>query len=175
MNQNAVAAGIMAFNAATPLFPLFKGRNRREADPETEELEARAISPIILPAMAATSNMLAMTPFFNKPRGGRRELSDELFSRDPEVEDFQDLTARANWDNIKFGIGAASQVTPLIAKYAQTFRVPKREISDELFSREPEDWAGLAEGVSKREPHLHGKGKKGKKGKTGKKGKKSRS
>ena len=159
MNQNAVAAGIMAFNAATPLFPLFKSnkaKSKREADPEIEELDARAINPIIMPSLFATSNMLSKTSFFNKPRGGnKRETSDELFSREPEFEDFQDLMARANWDKIKIGISTASAVTPLVAKYAQTYRtpVPKREISDELFSREPEDWAQASKREPSPEPH----------------------
>src|SRR5205085_1393191 len=92
-NPNALAAGLMGIAAAAPLIPLFK-RPKREAEPEIEELEAR-LHPAIIPGMAAASSLLSLTPFFNKPRP-KRELSGELFSREPEVEDFQDLVARLN-------------------------------------------------------------------------------
>jgi len=96
-----------------------------------QELEARIIP--FLPAIAAGVAGTALGSLFSKPK---RELSEELFSREP-LTDAQALLFK-------------------IEAMRNNVKKPKREVSDELFVREPEDWAQLAEAIrdqaAKREP-----------------------
>ena len=153
----------MGIAAGAPLVGMWRDRNKskREAEAEIQELEAR-LHPAVIPAMAAASTLIGMSGVLDRPKN-RGRSSDELFLREP-INGVQATAALAG----------LSTITPLVAKWYSN-RKQRREISDELFAREPEAWTEWAEAVLKREPHLHGKGKKGKKGKTGKKGKKSRS
>ena len=118
---------------------------------EARELEARFFGALVKPLIAAASAWI-------KPK---RELSDELFLREPEFENdgsSHDLDARVlPLPAITAGLAGLASLTPLIPSLVNR---PKREISDDLFSREPEDWAQWAEAihnqVAKREPEPQG-------------------
>ena len=131
-----IAAGLTAVAAGAPLVPLLN-RPKREPEPETQELEAR-ILPLILPGLAAAAAVAPLIPGFPKPK---RELSEELFSRESEPEawaewaqsvgDHQELEARvlpALLPGITAGLAGLSSITPLIPNFVNR---PKREPSPE--------------------------------------------
>ena len=148
-----LAAALTGVAAGAPLIPLLN-KPKREPEPETQELEAR-IFPLILPGLAAAAAVAPLIPGFPKPK---RDISDDLFSREPEFKN--ELEARilpALLPAITNVLGGASSITPLIPNFVNR---PKREVSDDLlgvvFSREPQTWAEVAESVAdhytKREP-----------------------
>ena len=115
-----IAAALTGVAAGAPLIPLFQ-RPKREVEPETQELEAR-----ILPLLGAgLSGLSGLAGLF---RG--RDLELEAREAEPEI---QELEARI-FPLILPGLAAAAAVAPLIPGFPK----PKRELSDELFSREPQ-------------------------------------
>ena len=143
-----IGAGLAGLSG---LSGLFRGRDLelevRETEPETQELEAR-ILPLVLPGLAAAAAVAPLIPGFPKPK---RELSEDLFSREPQALDevyYQDLNARvipALLPAITNGLSGLSAITPLIPSFVNR---PKREPSPEpqsceqlpgirLYNREP--------------------------------------
>jgi hypothetical protein len=114
LNIPAIAAGLTGIAAAAPLLSFFKGK--REAESDVQELDAR-FSPLILPALSAASALLPFIPGYPK---GKRDLEGEGQELDARVLPLLPLLGAGL-------LGAAG-----------SFFKPKRELSDELFAREPQ-------------------------------------
>ena len=111
-------AGLTGIAAGAPLIPLLK-RPKREAEFETQELEAR-IAPLLGLGLAGLSGLA--TGAFLKPQPKREA--------EPETEELEARLAPL----ILPGLAAAASLAPFIPGFPK----PKRELSDELFSREPQ-------------------------------------
>ena len=86
---------------------------------------------MVLPGLAAAAALAPLLPGFPKPK---RELSDELFSREPQVEGEQELDARViPLPAITAGLAGLSSITPLIPSFVNR---PKREVTEEFDARE---------------------------------------
>ena len=142
----------------------------REAEPETQDLHARVFPFVAIPiglgaAAAAGGGIYGGVELFKKVAGkSKRENSDDLLSREAEPET-QELHARV----LPLLIGASALglagtsgalVGSLVKEYKDDKKKEKQQgkrgISDDLLSREAQDWAKWAESVrnqaSKREP-----------------------